>query len=315
MTNPSLRSTVLAGLLLAASAAAQPAISGQERAMMIEAARTDLYAQLARQVKGLQIDDQTFVANNALEASDRAAQTAAWLRGVEVGEPQFDEDICFVPGSITLDQVVENLKSWRRTDASGREISYENIKRRTEYVTLSAVGTGSRATPPPTTESAGAGAGPVMPNDGLREALAAMSGPGQQKLGALEAARIDALANLARQIKGVQLNDESFVQNMALDARWTDTATSALVKGARVVRYKAMGPDLVSCVMEIDLVQVVENVQRSATEFASGRVVERERIERYNPGLTTIRATGFGAIGDGRATSGVPMGRVIGEIQ
>ncbi|GAB5561225.1 MAG: hypothetical protein SynsKO_28720 [Synoicihabitans sp.] len=294
---------------------AQPALSGQERAMMIEAARTDLYAQLGRQVKGLQIDDQTLVADNALESSDRSAATDAWLRGVEIGEPEFAGDICFVPGSITLDQVVQNLKSWRRTDASGREISYENIKRHTEFVTIHAVGTGSRATPQAPVSSAGAGSGPQMANDGLREALASMEGPGQQKLGALEASRIDALANLARQIKGVQINDQSFVQNMALDGRWTDSATSALVKGARVVRYKAMGPDLVSCVMEIDLLQVVENVQRSSTEFANGRVIERERVHRYNPGLTTIRATGFGAIGDGRATSGVPMGRIIGTVE
>lgn len=287
-------------------------ITGQEKAMMIEAARADLYAQLARQIKGLQIGENTLVANHAVADSARGAGVDALVRGATVGEPQFLEDVCLVQGSITLEQVVENLKSSSREFTSGRTESYESIKRNNEYRIISAQGLGTRKAP--VTDHADLGVGAVS-DDGLKATLAALKGTGQEKLGAIEAARIDALAQLARQIKGVRISDDTLVNNMALDARWTETASEALIIGAQVVRYAPLEGELASCVVNITLEQVVENVQRNRTEFSNGAVISSEKIRRYNPALVTITATGYGAVGKGRLTGDITPGRIIGSVQ
>lgn len=301
----------LCGAAVVCLAASAGELSGQDKAMMIEAARADLYAQIARQIKGLSVSENTLVANHVTADSTRDASTSALIKGATVGEPEFLEDVCVLNGSITLNQVVENLRASVRTDAAGREISYENLRRHNEQVTLHAQGVGTRRKPP----GAPAAAGATEDDTGLKAAVAALKGPGQDKLGAIEAARIDALAQLARQIKGVRVSDESLVYNMALDGRWTETSSNALIKGARVVRYAAMEGDLVSCVMSITLEQIVENVQRSRTEFADGSSISQEKIRRYNPELLTLTATGYGAVGKGRMGGEIAPGRIIGSVE
>ena len=302
---------LLAVALAAPRAATAAPLTGQDKAMMIEAARADLYAQLARQIKGLNVTDTTIVANHATEDSTRRGAVDALVRGAVVNEPQFLEDVCLVAGSITLDQVVENLRSTRTEFADGRTAGFESVKRFNEVRTISAQGVGTRRSP-----ASSAAAAPEAPaDDGMRATLAVLKGTGQEKLGAIEAARIDALAQLARQIKGVRISDDSLVHNMALDGRWTEASSQALVQGARVMRYAALEGELVSCVMSITLQQVVENVQRRSTEFASGKVTSFERISRYNPALVTITATGYGAVGKGRTSSGVAPGRILGSVQ
>lgn len=297
--------------LSAVTALRSAELSGQDKAMMIEAARADLYAQLARQIKGLNVNETTLVANHATEDSTRQGSVQALVRGANVGEPQFLEDVCLVTGSITLEQVVENLRSTRREFADGSASGFESIKRHNETKTISAQGLGTRRAPNGTQ-------GQVLAppaDDGMKATLAALKGTGQDKLGAIEAARIDALAQLARQIKGVRISDDSLVYNMALDGRWTEASSNALVRGAQVQRYAALEGELVSCVMSITLQQVVENVQRQRTEFSNGAVTSFEKISRYNPALITITATGYGAMGKGRASSTVTPGRIIGSVQ
>ena len=301
----------LAALVCAAGLRAAE-LSGQDKALMIEAARADLYAQLARQIKGLNVTDQSIVANHATEESLRQGRVEALVRGTVVGEPQFLEDVCVVSGSITLDQVVENLHAVRREAAGGRATGFESIKRFNETRTITAQGLGTRRS---ASSPAPAAAGPPPADDGMKAVLGALKGSGQDKLGAIEAARIDALAQLARQIKGVRISDVSLVYNMALEGRWTEARSQALVRGAQVVRYVALEGELVSCVMRITLEQVVENVQRHRAEFAGGAVTSFEKITRFNPALVTVTATGYGAVGKGRAAPGTAPARVLGAVQ
>lgn len=305
--------TAVCALLLAGiGSAIAGEITGQDKAMMIEAARADLYAQLARQIKGLQVSENTLVANHATADSTREANVEGLVRGATVGEPQFLEDVCLIQGSITLEQVVENLKASRREFADGRSESYESIKRNNEYRIISAQGLGTRKAPASDRTVPGIAA---VADDGLKTALAVLKGTGQEKLGAIEAARIDALAQLARQLKGVRISDDTLVNNMALDGRWTETSSEALIKGAQVVRYVAMEGELVSCVVNITLEQIVENVQRQHTVFSNGAVISSEKIRRYNPALVTVTATGYGAVGKGRLTGDVTPGRIIGSVR
>jgi len=104
---------------------------------------------------------------------------------------------------------------------------------------------------------------------------------------------------------------------MALDGKWTEAASSAVVRGARVVRYTANGDDLVSCIIQIDLQNIVENVHKSEALFSNGETISFESIKRYNPGIVTVTATRWGAIGkDGPpgSSSGGPTG-VLGRVQ
>jgi len=304
-----LRGLASCGLLLAIVVSARAAeISGQDKALAIEAARADLYAQLVRQIKGIQVSESTIVANMVTEAADRSAGTEGYVRGVKVGEPQFVGDVCFIDGQITLQQVVENLSSFVKTQ-DGQTLSSERVERLNQTRVVRARGTGTVRTKPEV-------AGDVAPaEDGMKETLAAMSGSGQQKLGAIEAARVDALAQLARQIKGVRVSDDSTVFNMVSAGRITDTEAQALVRGAVVLRYSAVDPELASCTMQITLRQVVENLESAYAKKTIGGVTvsERftERVEQFNPSLTRITATGYGAA---RKKSSEAATEVIGSV-
>lgn len=276
-------------------------ISGQDKALAIEAARADLYAQLVRQIKGIQVAENTIVANMVTEDSTRTAATDGFIRGVQVGEPQFSGDVCIVPGSITLQQVVENVNSLTRT-SGGQTVAYEKVERLNNTRIVRAQGVGSVRAHEETAAEV-----PGEIDTGLNDTIGKLRGAGQLKLGAIEAARIDALAQLARQIKGVRITDSAAVYNMATDNRWTDTETEALVKGAVVLRYAAVDGELAACTMQITLQQLVENIQatKSSTTVGGVTVAEKisERIQRFNPALTKITATGYGAIRSGNSSA------------
>jgi hypothetical protein len=311
----SLLRVVLGTTLFAfAGLSARGELSGQDKALAIEAARANLYAQLIGQIKGLQVSETTIVANMAVEDANRAASVDGFIRGVSVGEPQFVGDMCLISGSITLQQVVENVNTLVRS-GSGPAVAYEKVERLNNLRVVRAQGTGAvRARAPE--------AAPVANDEietGLAETLGKLKGPGQLKLGAVEAARIDALAQLARQVKGVRISDSSVVFNMATESRWTDTETNALVQGAAVVRYHAVDGELVACTMQITLQQVVENIERTATRSTVGglTVSERvqERIQRYNPALTRITATGYGAVRSAAAQAPAVAAPMIGTVK
>lgn len=291
-------------------------LTGQQKALAIEAARTDLYAQLMRQIKGIQVSETTIVANMVTEDATRSGSMDGYIRGATIGEPQFVGDACIIPGSITLQQVVENVNTMTRT-SGGTTIGLAKVEQLNTFRLVRAQGMGSvRASP--------AGATPMAANDletGLTETLNKLKGPGQFKLGAIEAARIDALAQLARQIKGVRISDSAVVFNMATESRWTDTDTTALVQGAVVLRYVAVDPELVACTMQITLQQVAENIERTSVTKTVGSVHAltsqqvNERIQRYNPALTRVTATGYGAIRNPHAQAIPATTEVIGTVR
>ena len=154
-------------------------------------------------------------------------------------------------------------------------------------------------------------------SDGLVETLRRLKGTIQERLDATDAARLNGLAQLAQQIRGVKVSDHATYFNMALDNKWTEAVSSAVVRGARVVRYTADGDDLVSCIMQIDLQKVVDNVHESEALFTNGETISFESIQRYNPGVVTVTATGWGTIpkeGPPGSGSGRPM-RIPGEVK
>jgi len=277
---------------------------------MIEAARADVYAQLLRQIKGMEVSDDSLVADHVMEQSDKTGVSEGLISGVKLEEPRFFGDICMMSGSITLAQVVDNVNTLLRQYNTGKRVEFESLKRRTVYKTIRAEGVGTLDAP---NLKSATDEGLII-DTGLEEAISQLQGSGKQRLGAIEAARIDALSQLARQIKGIEVSDQSLVQDMVLDSRWTTTSLNALVKGAVVERYVALDGDLVSCVMRIYMKQIEENLRSVSKTYSNGKVDFRE-FAKMKSKVTTVRATGYGAIADGRMTSGNGFDGMIGSVK
>jgi hypothetical protein len=308
---------ILAGALLAASLAVplteakaeEVKISGSQQVQMIQAARLDLYTQLARQIKGLNISEESVVANSVTLDLSREASVQALVKGVQETPPAFMDDICIISGSITLQQVIENINSLVKEKNNQIQESIENIKRYNKFSLVKGQGTGTLPAPPSAADPSG------FDDAGLAAALSKLEGRGQHKLNAVEMARLSAYANLAAQIKGMKISDQSTMYNAA-QSRWTSGETSALVKGAQVKKFYAMNKELIACYMEITLEQIVENVQKNSTIFANGKEVTTEKIQRFNGELRTVKATGFGSVNSGQsAEQNAPAQGVVGSVE
>ena len=270
--------------------------SGPQKAQMIEAARMDAYTQLARQIKGLQVSNHSAVANHVTTQAVTKAITKALVQGARIGEPEFiGDNICMVPAELTIQQVIQNIERLKKHNGLFKTVDVTNIKEHTNYKTLTAQGTGTLPAP-----KVGGKRGKTIDDKGLKQALEKLEGPGQSKLGAKEAAYLDACAQLARQIKGIHIDDESIVLNMAKKSRWTEGATNMLVKGAQIKAWKAIDKDVIACVTQITYEQVVENVERVRKYFAGVKTFDKMTIQQDIGGYRTVTATGYGGVGRGR---------------
>ena len=129
-------------------------------------------------------------------------------------------------------------------------------------------------------------------------------------------ARLDALVQLAQQVKGVRISDQATVYDLSDSGRFTTSETDALLRGAVVVRYKALQSDLVACTMQITYQKLVENIESTYRKKTVGGLVVseslNERVRIHNPGLTRVEATGHGSIG--RRAASVST-EVIGSVE
>ena len=204
-------------------------------------------------------------------------------------DPVYIDDACVVEGRITLDRVVENLNHTISTVSDKLKQEILAIKRynSNRVVTVHGLGT----VPAPETPDA---ANTASQDTGEAQTLRSLSGPGQSKIMAMQAARLDALAKLAANLKGVRVSSEITVRNCAASS-WEEADTTAIVQGARVVRYAALAPDLVQCWVEITLNTVVENLKKNSTLFPNGSEVTVEKLRRFNKKLI-VPACGLGAV-------------------
>ena len=310
-----LAALAILGLINAPTSTAQEAgnspLTGVDKVMMHKAARANCLANLANQVKGLSISENACIVNAFSQDVTQSSFIEALIKGAVVSDPIYVGDSCVVNGTLTLDQVVVNLKQLSTTVNNQQTQSFEEVKKYNTKSVVKATGMGTIAAP----EDKNKPDGP--PDDtGEIEVLRRLSGPGQYKIMALKAALLDAYANLASSLKGVKLTDQMTVNN-CVGQSWTETATAAIVTGARVKRYVAVPPDMVHCTIEITLATVVENVKKNSTVFSNGREISMENIRRYNGDLVTIPATGSGAVVSNQA---VPPRQstgtgIIGEVK
>lgn len=268
---------------------APPAISGADKVLMAKAAEVNCYNLLVQEIKGLKVSEDMTVADAVTQEFEQTGSASGILQGAVLKDPEFIDDACVVEGQITLDQVVENLNHSIATVNEKLKREILDIKRYSTKRVVTARGLGT--IPAPETPE---GVNEASQNTGEAQTLRKLSGSGQAKIMAMQAARLDALAKLAANLKGVRVSSEITVRNWAASS-WEQAETEAIIRGARIVRYEAVAPDLVECWVEITLNTLVENVKKNSTLFPNGSEATVEKLRRFNK-LLKVPATGLGAV-------------------
>jgi hypothetical protein len=268
---------------------APPTLSGADKVLMAKAAQAHCYSLLIQQIKGLKVSEDMTVADAVTQDFEQESSASGIVQGAVLKDPIFIDDVCVVEGQITLDQVVENLNHTVTTLNDKLKEQITAIKRHNVKRVVTARGMGAVPAPEPPE-----GTNAAAQDTGEAQTLSHLSGPGQYKVMAMKAALLDAYAQLAANIKGVRVSSEITIRNCA-GSSWEQADTDAIIRGARIVRYAALAPDLVQCWVEITLNTVVENVKRNRTLFPNGTEVSVENVKRFNK-LMKVPASGLGAV-------------------
>lgn len=153
---------VLFLLLGAALAHAQPRLPEAEQLLARRSAEADAFRKLAEIVYGLQINATTRVRDFMAESDDVRAEVDQFVRGVRLGTPIYYSDgLCEVPAEVTVQSVVETLKTAHRRHYRGRDLhitDIESLTQRLDRQVIRVVGQGVMridlppAVPPPAME-------------------------------------------------------------------------------------------------------------------------------------------------------------------
>ena len=199
----------------------------QTRLMAKRAAKADALRNLAETIYGVRVDSRTTVRDFVTQSDVVRANLDSVIQGArEVAYVERPDGTAEVTVEITLGQVEDIL---------GRRLSYE-------YQTLTATGygapSGSYAEPPP----------PVPAADMVRakgygvEPKDASMTLAEKSLMAKRAAKVDALRNLAEQLKGVRITSDSYVRDFVTQSDEMRARLNTFIQGARVVSERQM-PD------------------------------------------------------------------------
>jgi hypothetical protein len=210
---------------LAGQAGAQ--MDPQKRLMAKRAAKVDALRNLAEIVYGVQINSRTTVRDFVTQSDVIRAKLDSVIQGArEVDYVERPDGTAEVTVEITLGQVQDIL---------GRRLSYD-------YQTFTATGygapSGSLTEPAPPAPAAdfvrakGYGIEPKDPSMTYAE----------KTLMAKRAAKVDALRNLAEQVKGVRITSDSSVRDFITQSDEMRARLNTFVQGARVVSERLM-PD------------------------------------------------------------------------
>ncbi len=207
------------------SAEAQP--DPQKRLMAKRAAKADALRNLAETIYGVRVDSRTTVRDFVTQSDVIKTKFETVIRGArEVDYVERPDGTAEVTIEITLGQVEDIL---------GRSIPYE-------YQTFTATGYGAPsetiAEPEPPTPAADVvrakGYG-VEPRD-------ASLTYAEKSLMAKRAAKVDAMRNLAEQVRGVRITSDSYVRDFVTQSDEMRARLNTFLQGARVVSERQM-PD------------------------------------------------------------------------
>jgi len=221
-----LPAVILAGMFsLASEAGAQ--MDPQKRLMAKRAAKVDALRNLAETVYGVRISSSTTVRDFVTQSDVVRAKLAAVIQGArEVDYVERPDGTAEVTVEVTLGQVEDIL---------GRRLVYD-------YQTFTATGYGAPsgayvepAPPAPAADYVRAKGYGIEPRDSSMV-------PAEKALMAKRAAKVDALRNLAEQVRGVRITSDSYVRDFITQSDEMKARVNTFIQGARVVSERQM-PD------------------------------------------------------------------------
>jgi hypothetical protein len=314
-----------AGALLAGSSEAW-ALSAQEKLLARNAAEVDAYAKLTKEVKGLWIDGIDVVKNFVSEESVRNVRFDAFVRGARILRAVDHPDgMCEVEMEITLEEFVRNVEELKKTTYKGKK-KYEfiTIKEITEQRTIRVTGFGA----PPAAEAAPEPAPARAVPDGFAQKAFAVLGDrytAQQKLMGKNAAEIDALGRLAKEVKGLWIDGIDVVKNFVSEESVRNVKFDAFIRGAQFIDFDVSADGMVSATAQITLTQVIRNIEIIKKTKYKGKDDDdiktkiTEKITETNVPLV-ITVVGYGAMtgvspGGGNGGGNAPQTVVPGSVQ
>jgi len=284
---------------------AADAKSAQNRLLAQRAARVDAIRQLSEQINGLQIDSETVVKDFVTESDVIYASMSAFLNGMREKSVRYEEDgACAVTMEVTIEEVTTTLKEIRDRYYKGSKFKgtdFSQITQSVERRVLTATGNGA-----PRQEWAEED--PILVVKGTNiESMDYMSAAArkywlenvkaQGRLGAVRAARVDAMRRLVERIAGTQINSQTLVRDFVTEKDEINALTSALLRGAREVSvlYHENEP-VVEVEMAVTLETIVTTV-KSMKEFQGNRAKTfEERVQKID--RKEIVERGMGVVRD-----------------
>jgi len=199
----------------------------QIRLMAKRAAKADALRNLAETIYGVRVDSRTTVRDFVTQSDVVRASLNSVIQGAR--------EVDYVERPDGTAEVTVEISPGQVEDILGRRLSYD-------YQTFSATGygapSGSYAEPAP----------PVPAADVVRakgygvEPKDASLTYAEKSLMARRAAKVDALRNLAEQVKGVRITSDSYVRDFITQSDEMRARLNTFIQGARVVSERQM-PD------------------------------------------------------------------------
>ena len=199
----------------------------QIRLMAKRAAKADALRNLAETIYGVRVDSRTTVRDFVTQSDVVRASLNSVIQGAR--------EVDYVERPDGTAEVTVEISPGQVEDILGRRLSYD-------YQTFSATGygapSGSYAEPAP----------PVLAADVVRakgygvEPKDASLTYAEKSLMARRAAKVDALRNLAEQVKGVRITSDSYVRDFITQSDEMRARLNTFIQGARVVSERQM-PD------------------------------------------------------------------------
>lgn len=287
-------------------------LTAQQKLLARNAAEVDAYAKLAKEVKGLWIDGIDVVRNFVSEESVRNVRFEAFVRGARIVRAADHPDgMAEVEMEITLEEFVRNVEELEKTVYKGKK-KYEFFKIReiTQQRTVTVTGFGAPA-------SASEGAQDAAParaasSDGFAQKAFAALGTrysAQQKLMGKNAAEVDALSKLAKEVKGLWIDGIDVVKNFVTEESVRNVKFDAYIRGAQFIDFDVTSDGIISATAQITLTQVIRNIEVIKKTTYKGR--DKDDIKtKITENITetqvplVITVVGYGAMTGGSPGSG-----------
>jgi hypothetical protein len=291
-------------LLVGGMAWAQSPLSVEQQKLLSKrAAEADAYRKLAEAVRGVQITSDTYVKDFVAESDDIRAAVDSMIRGIRLGEPRWYSDLsCEVPAEITVARLVKDLKRVHNQHYEGKRLKqsdFEQINRNQDRKVIKVVGLGAPREDIPFDLPEGVAEKIAAPPAGVDAPLPAIwrEIPAAARIGAINAARYDAMRQLIERIKGLRIDSDTVVRDFMTESdRITVTARGKLFGATEVGRFFHDNEYIVEMTVEVPLESVVSVIKELHASSRRGEHVESVDVEQIRKSIKqkTFQATGMG---------------------